>query len=202
MKFFLITLARLLFAGLVIFELFNYVGILHFHIEFTWLGLLITALSVWIIAELVLLRFGKHMSMNRKAVALLATSLVVYPDAIGDINRWYSYQYFDATLHFMGGSAAAILLFIVFDAIRKNSASFRVPIRWAAFVSLTSAVFLGVLYEIEEYLEDVFTGSFRLGDGPDTANDLLMNTLGALTFVLLLAYIFHRLELRKKGKKK
>lgn len=201
MKFLLLILARILFAGLVLFELLNYIGVLHFHIEFTWLGLMITALGVWGIAEVILWRVGEHMPPNTKALALFATSLVVYIDALADINRWYDLSHFDNLMHFIGGSSACILLFVVFDALRKNAQAFRVSLRWASYITFVTAVSLGVLYEFEEYLEDVFTGSHRLGDGPDTANDLLMNTLGAAIFVLILSFIRHREEVKHARQK-
>lgn len=46
--------------------------------------------------------------------------------------------------------------------------------------------FFGALYEIEEYLEDFFTASMRLGDGPDTANDIMLNVIGAAVAVVII----------------
>jgi uncharacterized membrane protein YjdF len=53
------------------------------------------------------------------------------------------------------------------------------------FMAYMTSVLFAVLYEMQEYLEDVFSGSHRLGDGPDTANDLLLNLIGGLVTVLL-----------------
>jgi len=51
------------------------------------------------------------------------------------------------------------------------------------------------MYEIEEYLEDYFTGSHRLGDGLDTAEDLMFNIVGGL---VVLSIIVIYLKIKEK----
>jgi len=59
---------------------------------------------------------------------------------------------------------------------------------------------LGTAYEVEEWLEDAWVHGqmLRLGDGPDTADDLLMNIIGAgIVMAIVLFY-----EARKKKHEK
>ena len=56
-------------------------------------------------------------------------------------------------------------------------------------MALCLNVLFAVLYEIEEYSEDFFYGTNRLGDGPDTANDLMLNLIGGAIIILaIMAY--------------
>lgn len=56
-------------------------------------------------------------------------------------------------------------------------------------LALGASTIFAVLYEVEEYLEDYFFQTNRLGDGPDTANDLMLNLFGgALLIVCLMGY--------------
>jgi len=46
-------LALILFAGFIIFEFLNLSGVLNIPLDFSWLGLLVTAVAVWLIIELI-----------------------------------------------------------------------------------------------------------------------------------------------------
>ncbi len=63
---------------------------------------------------------------------------------------------------------------IVYAKFHQNA-----PTSALLFLTFTIGVTLGAGYELLEYSEDVLTGSSRLGDGPDTGNDLLMDFIGA-----------------------
>jgi uncharacterized membrane protein YsdA (DUF1294 family) len=60
----------------------------------------------------------------------------------------------------------------------KNAKQWRIPDEVLYLLALGINVIVAVLYEVEEYLEDFFTLSQRLGDGPDTANDMMVNLIG------------------------
>lgn len=57
----------------------------------------------------------------------------------------------------------------------------KIPLALLLFLGISVTSLFGSFYEIEEYLEDAFYNhrQVRLGDGPDTANDLLLNLYGA-----------------------
>jgi len=111
--------------------------------------------------------------------------LCIVLDATGDYLGWYgSLWYFDTVLHFSLPAAAVA----GFWGIRKTlglETSFSY-LWWTVAPCVTT---LGAMYEMEEYLEDYFTGSHRLGDGFDTANDLLMDFLGAFSPVIIVYII-------------
>lgn len=97
-------------------------------------------------------------------------------DAIGDYLYWYdSFTYFDAILHFLVPMAGTLGIW----AIRRT---FQLPTNYKTvlFSIVPCIMTLAAMYEMEEYLEDLITGSHRLGDGFDTANDMLMALLGSL----------------------
>lgn len=191
----LLYLGRALFAGLVIFEFLNWIKILNFSLEFTWLGLLLTSGAVWLGAELVTRRFShEHLSLKAKGLTFIGAAIPIYADALADINRWYGgIQYYDKYMHFLGGAAAAGLVTLVVRAhAKRKKPSFIVSDGWAAWISFFISISLGVLYELEEYLEDFFTGSHRSGGGPDTAGDMLYDTLGAMIVVFVAWLVWKR----------
>jgi uncharacterized membrane protein YjdF len=112
----------------------------------------------------------------------------VYLDALGDFLHWYAvFGWYDQLTHFAGGAATAGLLSIFFTSwVRQHG--YPASKRVLALITIATTALAGSLYEIEEYLEDYFRGTaMRLGDGPDTASDLLFNLLGALAAVTLAA---------------
>ncbi len=178
-KNFLTYFFRLLFFGLIIFEFLNLINILYVPLDFSWFGLIVTASFVWLTVELVVY-FWK--AKEYLPVALGLSFLGVLFDALGDIFHFYSrFGFYDRSIHLVIGAIIAYLLFIL---TKKYSPLF--------ILGMTSL--LGVLYEIEEYLEDKFIHhrGLRLGDGPDTADDLLMNLLGALLMIFII-FIFKKL---------
>lgn len=182
----LIYFFRLLFLSLISFEFLNLIKILNFPLDFSWFGLIITASVVWAAVE-ILSRLLKN--QQRLGTILGLSFLVVFLDALGDVCHFYShFELYDRFLHFAGGGVIVYLVYILtkdfFESIRLHLAS---------AVSLSNL--FCVLYEIEEYLEDVFIHHrpLRLGDGPDTADDLLMNLLGAL-FVAFIIFFAKKIK--------
>lgn len=182
--------SRLLLAGLIIFELLNEFGVLNFTLHFTWFGLSITAIAVWTGLEIISYFLKKLHAEPLAGWAFLLATSSVYIDALGDILNFYGrYGWYDATAHFLGGASAGAIILSILTALNQSK-QFNLRNFWLGFFSLMVANFLGVLYELEEYFEDYFTGSRRLGDGPDTANDIFLNTLGA--FMIISAILFFK----------
>lgn len=179
-------LPRLLLAGLVLFELLNQFGILHYVLDFTWFGLAVTSIVAWLVLETAsyLLKKSCGQAMNFWAIMLAVG--VIYVDALGDILHFYSrFGWYDQMAHFVAGIAIAGL---VFNVIWHLCQCKKISMGWLGinFITITITSFISALYEIEEYLEDFFTGSHRLGDGPDTANDLMLAILGTIVIVLII----------------
>ncbi|MFH1426349.1 MAG: hypothetical protein ABIG66_02850, partial [Candidatus Kerfeldbacteria bacterium] len=175
---------RLPLAGLLIFEILVHWNVLPLEPDFTSLGLIITSGMIFAGIEL-LYQFVIKPEHRAQMYwwTVIPPVLIIFFDAIGDLSHFYSrFHYYDQALHFFGSFGLALFIWNIMTVRYAG----RVSAGSILFFSFMTAVALTVFYEIEEYLEDVITGSSRLGDGPDTGNDLSMNALGALTSVLLL----------------
>jgi hypothetical protein len=189
---FLVNLSRLLFAELIAFELANELKILHLPLTFTWLGLILTSGSIWLSLELFSLYSRHNCGQSLSGLAMLAAAVVVYFDALGDIFFFYAkIGRYDQIAHFLGGAASALLFFSAIQ-ILSDCRKLSLGVIGVSFFTMTSAVFLGTLYELEEYLEDIFTGSHRLGDAFDTANDLFLDFVGAILIAAICAFYVYR----------
>ncbi|MBI4433725.1 hypothetical protein HY632_03055 [Candidatus Uhrbacteria bacterium] len=179
-------------GALLLFELVGLFGALRYPIAFTWFGLFATLVVVWSFLELSAWYLD---CVHQRPYPISIWPLVLLGvgiDAWGDIFRWYMrWPWYDQVAHFTGSALVmGILGTLVHRAQWYARLSWRV--QWVSLVALGSVV--GVLYEIEEYLEDWMFHTNRLGDGPDTANDLLMNLLGAsvVAAVLVVRWRAHR----------
>ncbi|MCK9361163.1 hypothetical protein M0Q28_02940 [Patescibacteria group bacterium] len=181
-------LSRLGFLGLFLFELANYFGILKYSLDYTWFGLLITAFGALVGIE------GAAYLLRRKTgvempwiIWLLGFGGVLF-DVVGDTFHLYErIVWFDQLAHFLGTFLVTIFFQIFFRTMQRVKGWNYPPfVNW--LLALGMGMTLGVLYEIEEYLEDMIGTANRLGDGEDTANDLLLNFLGA-TSVIGIAWV-------------
>lgn len=189
---FLKNISRILVGSLFIFELLSGLGVFNRQISFTWLGLLITILIIWIPLEFIFRSVKDCLCFVDYPIAgaamLLATA-AIYLDAFGDIFKFYSlYPWYDQVAHFCGGAAAGSIIFPIFYCFTKGR-QIKISPFLTGLISLAFSTSVGVIYELEEYFEDYFTGSHRLGDGPDTANDLFLDIMGALLLILFVAAI-------------
>jgi hypothetical protein len=198
-----INLARALFAGLIIFEILNYLKILTFNTQFTWLGLVITSIFTLTLLEVVAYKYKQKKGhyLHYSIWLILTTALSL--DAAGDFFHLYGkFVWWDQTVHYGVSAILAFTLFAVINAFWVDKFQYSLlfregRLRLALFLAATSTISLGALYEIEEYLEDVFFHTNRLGPGTDTANDLTMNFLGTLTTISIIA-IYYILTHKRK----
>jgi len=182
---FLRLISRLSIGVLIIFELLNQLGFLHYSLDFTWLGLAITSIIVWFLVETCSHLLRKYCGHPVAGWVLFLTAAGLYVDALGDIMRWYgNFGWYDQVAHSVGGAAAGGILFFIIYSFNRAGKIKLTHFSQAAF-ALCASSFFGTLYELEEYFEDYFTGSKRLGDGSDTANDMFLNLTGALIIILI-----------------
>ena len=185
-----INLFRICILVLIIFEFLNYFGALHFVLDFTWLGLIVTSFLAWIVVEIVIYYFFHITKKQLPFWILLLILLMVYLDALADVRNLYSqYSWFDQFLHFFSGLAIFSVLFYIFYYLEKAKV-LKMGVFGISLLAVCLTVMLGVFYELEEYFEDVINGSNRLGDGFDTANDMMLCLLGALIMMLVINLIF------------
>ncbi|MEA3464116.1 MAG: hypothetical protein U9R14_03515 [Patescibacteria group bacterium] len=184
-----INFARLLFAGLIVFELLNYLKILQFNTQFTWLGIVITSCACLILLEITAYKYkqkkGNYLHWSIWLIVAAGLSL----DAFGDFFHLYSrYNWWDQFAHLFISAVVCFTLFIVISAFWIDKFKFSLlmktgRLKLSLFLAATSAMSLSALYEIEEYLEDIVFHTNRLGPGVDTANDLFCNLTGVLIAV-------------------
>jgi hypothetical protein len=179
---------------LIVVELLAVFGVLNIQVTYTTFGLLLTSVAVFIAIEVVhrLIRAHHRIGLRWWSVVPVVTATLL--DAGGDLFHWYSmYPWFDTALHFFGTFAATAFVWNIVSIFLREKSDLRVLL-WA---TCASGIALGAIYEMEEYLEDFFTASHRLGDGPDTGNDLCMDAIGAILFTLWALW-----RLKKKRQRK
>ena len=170
-------LARLLILGLAAFEFSNLFGILDFTLDFSWVGLIVTSLGVFAVIE------GVYYISKRNGATLPVfpyyfVAFSLWFDAMGDVGHFYgNLAWYDQAAHFLGGAAVMSVALGIFSRYQEK---YKMPLLSIIFISLAFTALFGDLYEMEEYLEDKFYHGrqVRLGDGPDTANDLMLNLSG------------------------
>jgi uncharacterized membrane protein YjdF len=189
--------ARLLFVALIIFELLNYLKILQFNLEYTWLGLIITSSVAFLILEIAAHKYKKIKDHNLHWIIWFIVVGGLSLDAAGDFFHLYGKLFWwDRVVHFFISAVACFTIFTVISAFWIDKFKFCLlfnsgKMRLASFLAMTSTISLSAIYEIEEYAEDLIFHTHRLGLGVDTADDLLFNTLGALS-VLIILYIYYK----------
>ncbi len=202
-------LVRALFWLLLGFEFLHWVGVLHIlELEFSWAGLLITGGAVYAFLELLHLRLKKiHKTQLPWFVFLFGLTPISF-DAVGDMFHLYSqYAWYDQVAHFLG-SAMAVAVVFSFFAVLKAVNHINWNLATNSFFAFTTAVMFGVLYELEEFGEDVIACyhreflpqfldkllpcGYRFGDAFDTGTDLFLDVVGGLAAVavFLLAQYF------------
>jgi hypothetical protein len=192
----MLTLARFAFGLWILVEVLSWARVLPLTLEFTWLGLILTASLAWGALEIVSWQLRKVGARSLWAGTFIATLVSQCTDAFGDILRFYgTYSWYDQVAHLVGGAVVAL---IFFDLLTSLHAAKRIQLGLAfrGFLSVLGSMALGSLYELEEYGEDVIFGSHRLGDAFDTGNDLLLNTLGAVLLILLTVWRRRRKQLQ------
>lgn len=193
MKNLYINFIRAGFLFFLTFQAFNLVGIFNIKPTFSWEGMITTSLFVWLTLEII------HKFLKTKKIESLSHSFFIlgfFPtlvDFFGDILRFYDrFYWYDRAAHFSAAFCLALASFIILNALKKQG-----YLTWSfellLFVVFSITLIGGALYEIEEYLEDRLYWGFqlRLGNGPDTAEDIAFDILGGLS-VVFLVFIYNK----------
>lgn len=192
MAWIIINLVRVLFFSLITFESANLFGFLHLTLDFSWIGLVITALAVWFGLEFIYFLVKKKYNYVLSSFMFVVPAAVVFFDALGDILKWYSkFFWYDQIAHFLGGAAAAVVLFFIMRSIVHHRRK-KLSNQFIGLFAIGWANVFGILYEIEEYAESYILRNNRLGDRFDTPNDLLLDMLGSVIGVILILFFKKR----------
>lgn len=167
---------RTVFPLTAMVELSAALGFLNITPTFTTSGLVLTSIAAWVGVEWAN-KVKVHYSHTPLHWTIVVTIIViVLADAVGDLSHLYAhFPQYDAVLHFIVPFILAIILHILLQGRYPKA-----PQSLLILAAITLSVTLSAVYEVEEYLEDLFFDSNRLGDAFDTANDLMLDTLGAL----------------------
>lgn len=198
-----INFARLFFFGLIIFEILNYLKILQFNLEYTWLGLIITASAAFVILEITAYKYkkikGHYLHWLIWVIVIASLSL----DAAGDFFHLYGkFSWWDQLVHFFTPAVICFTLFTVISAFWIDKFKFSLlmktgRLKLSLFLAATTTLSLSALYEIEEYVEDFIFHTNRSGPGADTANDLFFNFIGVLLMVFFITVYYFITHKRK-----
>ena len=193
----IIWAVRVGFAGWITFELLNLSGVLHYTLDFTWLGLVVTSTGIFGIIELVSWGLRKSTGTGLPWPAYVIAYFGTSWDVLGDVVHWYStYNWYDQAAHFFGGASLGIIAVMVLWRL-EFAGKIHLP-RWMLNIAaLGVANFVGILYELEEYFEDVINFTNRLGSATDTANDIFLNVVGALITIVIASMYVASLQRKK-----
>lgn len=153
-------------------------------------ALAITAISTTIIV----LFFDRWLAKRGTAISwvtFLLLSAAVWLDALGNFQHLYGqFWWWDRLTHTVGGMALSAGFIDLFQAFRR-SGKLQASWIWAAWMGVLVGQLLGTVYEISEWLGDLWFKTERVRGQYDTSHDLFQNLLGGL-LVLGLMWAFRR----------
>ncbi len=174
----MILFARLLFIAIIGLELLGLLGILPLTPQFSWAGLVLTALfSLGALGYMENRLGGRYRPPLYLWITVIAAIVL---DAGGDIMHLYArFPWYDNLTHFTGGLATGIAV-RWFVGMKEESAGKTAPFTVRFYLILTAVASTAVLYEMMEYFSDWFLGTAALADRWDTTEDIIMTVLGGL----------------------
>ncbi|MFH1781696.1 MAG: hypothetical protein ABH835_03740, partial [Patescibacteria group bacterium] len=170
----------LLILGLLVFEFLNFIGILNYQASFTWTGLIVTIVMIFVGLQIIMYYTEHNFHVSLSNQTMIVVLIGIYLDAAADMFQLYDrFEWFDQVVHFNAGILLCLVLYWFISRLEKTKQIRLGPCLKSSFI-FAATLTLGVTYEIEEYLEDFFTHSNRLGTGMDTANDMFMAAAGCI----------------------
>lgn len=136
---------------------------------------------------------------------LILFAMVVLQFVIGETLNFYdNVPYFDKFVHFMLPFFLGFFATMFAYTLRVTGA-LKVGLASTMFVVFMTTLGIGALWEIFEYLADVFLGTYLQGSHTatplvDTMNDLIVDTLGAVFGALLTLFFIRRDGKDKKSR--
>ena len=141
-----INAARILFVALIIFEFLNFVKILQFNTQFTWLGLVLTAIFALLVLEITAYQYKKIKGHYLHWSVWLIVTGALGLDAFGDFFHLYGLiPWWDQFVHYFASAVIAFVLFIVISAFWIDQFKFSLllktgRLKLSLFLSATTAM--------------------------------------------------------------
>lgn len=136
---------------------------------------------------------------------LILFAMVVLQLVIGETLNFYdNVHYFDKFVHFMLPFFLGFIATMFAYTLRATGA-LKVGLAPTMFVVFMTTLGIGAIWEIIEYLADVFLGTYLQGSHTasplvDTMNDLIVDTLGGVFGALLTLFFIRRDGKDKKSR--
>jgi hypothetical protein len=114
-----------------------------------------------------------------------AVALGVWLDAAGNFSHLYSkISWYDNLTHFVGSLSITIPLFYLIYYLNQKG-YIKLNRFNIALYSLSINMFLISIYEITEWIGDIWFHTYRIADRFDSPTDMFYNLLGGLLVILL-----------------
>jgi len=130
------------------------------------------------------------------AVLVYAVNFLAVVSGLYGVWKW-----FDIPMHFLGGMAIAWLAYVAWDlglGLYEKKVMDSIPLLIKAVSIISFATFIGVVWEWHEFIIDAINIRQMISFVPmqpglaDTMKDLLMDVLGATTFVAISTLLLRR----------
>jgi len=147
-----------------------------------------------IVTTAIVLFFDRWLAKRGAGISWMTFVLVgaaVWLDALGNFQHLYGqFWWWDRLTHTVGGMALSAGFIDLFQAFRK-SGQLQASWTWAAWMGVLVGQLLGSIYEISEWLGDLWFKTERVRGQYDTPHDLFQNLVGGL-LVFGLMWAFRR----------
>lgn len=128
-------------------------------------------------------------------IALIFLTIIFISNLVGIYFGMYLTWWFDMLHHFLGGFFMAMLMLYYLSDIPYSISHIPYPKLKQYLIIIGAVSFIGIVWEFAEYLasqtliesiyEQFKIRAYFIGDLDDTINDLLMDVVGALTFIFV-----------------
>ena len=121
-----------------------------------------------------------------------AAAIGVWLDAAGNFAHFYiKYPWYDDMTHFEGSLSIAIPLFFVFYHLNKKG-YIKLNRFNIGLYTLSLTMLFVAIYEVSEWIGDIWFNTYRVTSHFDTASDLFYNFLGAMVVVLVGSWLVRK----------
>lgn len=115
--------------------------------------------------------------------ALIATVIMFIFHAVGIFGLYGMFDWYDIPMHVLGGVVAALW---GLEYIHLRSIKLRPVDKVVAVIGIAS--FIAVIWELHEFILDIFTAGVRQPSNTDTMIDFIMDYIGVSVVIAFMRY--------------
>lgn len=181
-----------IFTGII--QIFLILSLVYFFFHADWFNAFLTASVILLNLFPVFLhrRYNIFIPPEFHLLSVLFIFMSIFLGSVVDL--YYTYWWWDILLHTSSGFLLGLIGFAVLFLLNQTNKIPKgmTPI-FICFFAITFAVFLGVVWEIYEYIQDLFIPSMDMQDKGsgvnDTMTDLIVDMIGAIV-VSSMGYLY------------